>query len=138
MSRGTTVQKIKVLRLDLSTLERYTDSSQIMVIPDSGSLHVAGTDWNNIQRYMLPEVLLRMDRSKTVPVYCILTESLEVIPTTLKDLDGWLRVNASEDRVQLAQQAVATLERYASTTNQREAFSQAISVVKKLMAKSSH
>lgn len=106
-----------------------------MELPNSGALRVAGTDWSNVQRYLLPEVLLRVDSSKTVPVYCILTETLEVIQTTTKDLDGWLRVNASDDRVRLAQQAVATLERLASSSNQREAFTQALSIVKKLVAK---
>jgi len=105
-----------------------------MDVPVSGDIHLAGRDWSHVQRYLLPEILLRVDGSKSVPIYLIFTVDGIVVPALVSELDEWLST-ASGGRSEDVHKALSVLESYASKPGRPANLKDAISVWKRFLSR---
>lgn len=100
-------RKLKVLRAELDAL---SSSKEVPALVDAvrGVGSASGSRWDNVSRYLSPEILLRLDRTQSVALYATLTEV---------DPPKWIRVDqASVDK------EIEALGTVVSQTSLREAY----------------
>lgn len=107
MSLESYSRKLKVLKTEL---EAISSSQEVPALVDAvrgvGSAH--GSRWDSVSRYLSPEILLRLDRTQSVPLYATLTEV---------DPPRWIRVD--QPSVDKEIEALGTV---VSQTSLREAY----------------
>jgi len=97
VSRATTIQKLKVLRTELEESRLHAEATRNLDISILTSGNPASSSWSQVQRFLFPEVLLRLDRTQTHPLYATLTEgpSPVVIQAKIESVDEWLRAQGA-------------------------------------------
>lgn len=73
MSRESLRRKLSVLRTELEAIGRSKEAPDL-VDAIHGVGDARGSRWDAVSRYLSPEILLRLDRTQSVPLYATLTE----------------------------------------------------------------
>lgn len=107
MSREGYERKLKVLRTEIDAIGR---SKEVPDLVDAvhGVGDARGSRWDAVSRYLSPEILLRLDRTQSVPLYATLTEV---------DPPRWILVNR-----QAVDKEIEALDTAVSPGTLREAY----------------
>lgn len=111
-----TLHKVQVLRAYLVALKEYTTPSSLHV--DSpvvrGGIHGAGSRLGAVRSWLLPEILLCLNRTDDRPLFFVVTKSGELVHATLVELDKWLEEHEQEIVQQEIKRSLRALQSYAS------------------------
>jgi len=97
VSRATTIRKVRVLRTELAESKAREEATHSLDHAIRGGSNTTHSSWSQVQRYLFPEVLLRLDRTQTNLLYATLTEGEVpvVLKTDLESVDEWLRAEGT-------------------------------------------
>lgn len=94
MSRSDAKRKLAVFRAEVTTYHAHAGATRQLDAAIHGVLDATGSSWLGVQRYLSPELLLRLDRRTGSPIYAILTEYAPpgVIYPTPESIDEWIQL----------------------------------------------
>jgi len=107
VSREAYERKLKVLRTEIDAIGR---SKEVPDLVDAvhGVGDARGSRWDSVSRFLSPEILLRLDRTQSIPLYATLTEV---------DPPRWILVNR-----QAVDKEIEALDTTVSPGTLREAY----------------
>lgn len=114
MADGT-IGKVQVLRAYLVALQLHTTPTLNVNLPVPGGVHGTGSRLGAVRSWLLPEILLCLDRTDSKPLFFV-TRTGEVVQLfgTLVELDAWLEDHRQEIVMRDVSNALKVLERSAS------------------------
>lgn len=145
MSHASTVRKLKILRAELTAYQAYAGASRDLDAAVHGVLDATGSSWVGVQRYLSPELLLRLDRRSGSPIYALVTEvdPPVVVTMTTESIDEWteslgspnpkLEVQASKGELGAAIRAIQTIHSRALSGRDLSGAKRAMAVILKAL-----
>jgi hypothetical protein len=114
-----TLRKVQTLRVYLATLQEYTTPSLERGLASRGGFHGAGSRFGAVRSWLLPEILLCLNRNDDTPLFIVVTKSSEAVNATLQELDKWLEEHEQEIVQQEVSTSLRALQRAASRLTNR-------------------
>lgn len=136
MATDRTLRKVQTLRVYLAALKEYTTPSTLHVDSPAvrGGVHGAGSRLGTVRSWLLPEILLCLNRTDDTALFFVVAETGELVHATLAELDEWLEGHEQEIVRQEISTSLRALQRAASRLPNKADMSRAhkaISVLQK-------
>jgi len=114
MLSAETIRKVQVLRTFLATLKEYTTPTLNVDNPVRGGVHGAGSRLGTLSRWLMPDVMLCLDRSESVPMFVLIQANNETFAATLEGIDAWLKAHEQDTVQHDIDESVRVLQREVS------------------------
>jgi len=132
---AVTVHKVRSLRAYLVAFKEFTTPSFNVDMPIRGGVHASGSRFTRLANWLMPDVLLVLDRNESNPVFIMVMESGEILDATISGVDSWLEAHSQEIVKQDTSAALQVLWKSASRLPNRADISashKALNILKKV------
>jgi len=136
-SRYLITSKVLVLRAYLAALQEFSTPTLNVNSPVRGGVHGSGSRLGGLRSWLMPEVLLCLDRTDTVPLFLVTREG-ERVYATLDGLDAWLEAREQEIVQREISNSLRVLERSGSrltNTSDKSVASKAVAQLRRVLLK---
>lgn len=114
-ARASVTRKVQVLRTYLAAREEYTTPSLLNVdLPVRGGVHDAGSRLSTLHRWLMPDVMLCLDRSESVAIFVMVVKTQETFAATITGIDKWLETQEKITSLEEMDEALQALQKAAS------------------------
>jgi hypothetical protein len=114
MVKPEVIRKVQVFRTYLAAFQEYTTPTLNVDYPVRGGVHGAGSRLSTLHRWLMPDVMLCLDRSESVAIFVMIVSTRETFAATLEGLDAWLRAHEQQSVQQEIDESLHVLTRAAS------------------------